>query len=114
VERFYKEFGRLLRAARERTESKLTQHELAQIVGLSRTSITNIENGKQHISLQMLFVFANAVGLAPQQLLPDPSFAAEDGGSLLNKIDQLQFSKTTKALLQKSVSSDKSTIKTET
>ena len=111
VDRFYKEFGRLLRAARERAESKLTQQTLASMVGLSRTSITNIESGKQHISLDMLFVLARAVGKSPHELLPDVSFALEDAGSIKTKIDQLGFSKTTKALLQKSVSPHTSTIK---
>jgi transcriptional regulator with XRE-family HTH domain len=114
VERFYKEFGRLLREARERPNTKLTQQQLATKVGLSRTSITNIESGKQHISLQMLFILANAVGAKPGQLLPDQSFASSDAGSLLSKIDQMQFSKATKELLQKSVSADKPTIKSET
>jgi len=104
VDRFYKEFGRLVREARERAEPKITQEHLADIVGLSRTSITNIESGRQHIPLHTLFALADAVGVKVGELLPDPAFAAADGRPLLAKINQLQLSKTTTALLKKSVS----------
>ena len=45
VERLYKEFGQRLRKARE--DAQLTQKEVADRVGLKRTSITNIERGRQ-------------------------------------------------------------------
>lgn len=64
----YKEFGRLLKA--RRTGARLTQDALATKVGLVRTSITNIEQGRQQISLQTLYQLADAVGATPQDLLP--------------------------------------------
>src|SRR4051812_27594425 len=82
VERFYQEFGRLLREARERPESKITQKQLADRVGLSRTSITNIELGKQHIPLHTLFALATAVGIKPSDLLPDIAFASANSTGL--------------------------------
>lgn len=71
----YAQFGRQLRAAR--SEARLTQQEVAERVGLTRTSVTNIERGMQHISLRQLYLLAAAVGLHPAQLLPDPEEAAE-------------------------------------
>ena len=68
VQQLYLEFGRLLREAR--TAADLTQQEVAGRVGLTRTSITNIERGSQHISLHQLFLLANAVGRNPTDLLP--------------------------------------------
>ena len=65
----YKEFGRRLRGAR--TVAGLTQGTLAGQVGLNRTSITNIEKGRQHIPLHLLFSLASAVGVAPAALLPE-------------------------------------------
>ena len=65
----YKEFGRRLRQARKAAE--LTQEALAEWVGLSRTSITNIEQGRQHIPLHMLFRLASAVGTHAADLLPE-------------------------------------------
>ena len=64
----YEEFGRGLRSVRK--SANLTQEALAERVGLSRTSITNIERGRQHVSLHMLFSLAAAVGVEPAELLP--------------------------------------------
>ncbi len=65
----YKAFGLKLRDARKR--AGLTQVDLADRVGLSRTSITNIEKGRQGISLHMLLQLASAVGVQPVGLLPE-------------------------------------------
>ena len=76
VDGLYREFGRKLRKAR--LEADLTQRDVARRVGLQRTSITNIERGTQHISLHQLFLLASAVGVAPQELLPDEEVALEE------------------------------------
>lgn len=52
--------------------------ELAERVGLTRTSVTNIESGVQHINLRQLYLLAAAVGLPPARLLPDHAEAIED------------------------------------
>lgn len=65
----YKGLGRLLRDARKAAE--LTQETLAEQVGLNRTSITNIENGRQRIPFHLLFSLASAVGVHPAALLPE-------------------------------------------
>lgn len=54
----------------------MTQEKLGSLVGLSRTSIVNIEKGRQHISLHQLFVFADALKVRPEALLPSPSDGA--------------------------------------
>lgn len=64
----YKEFGRRLREVRE--AAHLSQDAVAKRVGLSRTSVTNIEIGRQHVALHMLYRFASAVGAQPSDLLP--------------------------------------------
>ncbi len=69
MERLYKKFGMKLRTARIR--SRLTQEDVAKKVGLSRTSITNIESGRQHIPLHVVYTLASAVGMTPASLLPD-------------------------------------------
>jgi transcriptional regulator with XRE-family HTH domain len=92
----YKEFGRRLSDARKTAE--LTQQALAEQVGLKRTSITNIEKGRQHIPLHMLFSLAAAVGVSPSTLLPEPKRIHEGGAidiKLLSKQplrqDQLDY-----------------------
>lgn len=48
----------------------MKQEELAQRVGLSRTSITNIESGRQRLLLDHLYALAGAFGVEPGQLIP--------------------------------------------
>ena len=76
LERLYQEFGRRLRSARE--GAGLSQQILAERVGLSRTSITNIERGRQHVALHMLFRLASALGKEPSDLLPVEAVPAEE------------------------------------
>lgn len=54
--------------AREKTE--LTQERLAARVGLSRTSIVNVEAGRQRVPLHQLYRIAGALGMEPADLLP--------------------------------------------
>ena len=68
MENAYREFGRLLRQARE--AAGLTQAATAAASGLSRTSVTNIECGRQHVALHHLLSLSRAVGVPPEQLLP--------------------------------------------
>jgi transcriptional regulator with XRE-family HTH domain len=67
-QRFYQEFGRALRQARE--DARLTQEALGQTVGLSRTSITNIERGIQPVAIHTLLRLSRAVHKEPAELLP--------------------------------------------
>ena len=69
MEPVYLDFGRRLRVARRKAQ--LTQEALGKRVGLSRTSIINIEQGNQHVGLHLLYDLAKAVGVRPVELLPD-------------------------------------------
>jgi DNA-binding XRE family transcriptional regulator len=64
----YREVGKLIRA--HRRKKKRSQATLAQLVGHTRTSITNIEAGRQRISLDLLFKFANVLQVEIRELLP--------------------------------------------
>jgi transcriptional regulator with XRE-family HTH domain len=65
---FYRAFGNLVRIGRE--EQNLSQEKLGRRVGLSRTSITNIEKGRHHIALHQLWALATALNVPPEALLP--------------------------------------------
>jgi transcriptional regulator with XRE-family HTH domain len=67
-ERVYEGLGRLIRARRE--VLKLTQDALASRVGLTRTSITNLERGRQKIQIHTLYSIAAALEVEPALLLP--------------------------------------------
>src|ERR687885_334635 len=53
-----------------RQEKKMSQLDLAAIVGMSRASIVNIEKGRQHVSLHLLWQLADALGTDIIDFLP--------------------------------------------
>lgn len=65
---FYSEVGHRIRAAR--TQRKLSQAGLASVVGLARTSISNIEKGRQKLLLHTLQDIADTLGVEAALLLP--------------------------------------------
>jgi DNA-binding XRE family transcriptional regulator len=77
VEKVYQAFGKLVRLHRERLDG-MTQEKLGKIVGLSRTSITNIEKGRQHVSLHHIIAIAEALKVRPHVLLPSEGEAVPD------------------------------------
>lgn len=66
----YVEVGKLVRQARKR--KGLTQLGLAQVLDVSRTSVTNVELGRQHVQLHTLYLIADTLGVDPRDLLPAP------------------------------------------
>ena len=64
----YESLGKLIRLARER--AGLSQQELAREIGLTRTSVTNIEQGRQHLQLDALYLIADCLRVTPSALLP--------------------------------------------
>lgn len=71
VDAFYEEVGRRIREARKRRKPALTQEELAERVGLTRTSITNLEKGRQKFLLHTLADIAGALQVQAVTLLPE-------------------------------------------
>jgi transcriptional regulator with XRE-family HTH domain len=74
VEPVYARFGHDLR--RLRRQRKLSQADLARLVNptadrLSRSSIANIETGKQRVALHLFLELARALKVDPQDLLPN-------------------------------------------
>lgn len=64
----YIALGGLVRS--RRTRARMTQDELARRVGMTRTSITNIESGRQKVQLDTLYDIADALDVSPESLLP--------------------------------------------
>ena len=69
VRSFYGLLGRNIALAR--TKNRITQDALASEVGLSRTSIVNIENGNQQVLLHTFLRLAKAVREDPARLIPE-------------------------------------------
>ncbi len=61
------------RIAHYRQEIGLTQAQLAQIVGFSTSWIQQIEYGNTQPSIAKIIIFANALGVTPQQLINEHS-----------------------------------------
>jgi DNA-binding XRE family transcriptional regulator len=57
------------RVRSSRIDKRMTQTALAAAIGLNRTSIVNIEHGKQRMLLHTLYEIAAALGLQPADLL---------------------------------------------
>ena len=70
----YRHIGSQLRRAR--TRRRLTQSALAARANLTRTSLANIEAGRQRVTLHALLEMAAALDLDAAALLPDMRSAA--------------------------------------
>jgi transcriptional regulator with XRE-family HTH domain len=74
---FYKQVGEKIRAQRGKD---LSQEALASAIGLTRTSISNIEKGRQRLLLHTLADIAAALKVDAVSLLPDKRVPAEGAG----------------------------------
>jgi transcriptional regulator with XRE-family HTH domain len=95
---FYRQLGESLRKCRQKR--KLSQEALAKLVGLTRTSLTNIESGRQHpplhtfcdIGEQLKAEFAE---LVPRNLPPAATIDIEAlAGSQVRGESELAFIET--------------------
>jgi len=72
-EYLYKLIGQRLKETRRqysRLSSKLTQGDLAKIINFERTSITNIELGKQKTPIHVIYQLCSILGVEIADLLP--------------------------------------------
>jgi len=68
-DRLYQLVGRRVRTRREAL--KITQEELAERIHLTRTSITNVEGGRQKVPLHQLLRIATALDTDLRDLIPE-------------------------------------------
>jgi DNA-binding XRE family transcriptional regulator len=64
---FYREFGSKL--AEVRNSAHITQQALGDAIGLSRTSITNIEKGRQPVQFHLAVKIAKVLGVQLDSLV---------------------------------------------
>jgi transcriptional regulator with XRE-family HTH domain len=70
LSKLYSAIGANIRTARERR--RWSQTALATEVGLTRSSIANIEAGRQRMPVHTLVLIGNALGVSVGSLLPTP------------------------------------------
>ncbi|WP_051257176.1 helix-turn-helix domain-containing protein [Brevundimonas aveniformis] len=92
VDPIYIALGERIRRRREKLE--LTQQQLADQVNLSRTSVTNIERGRQAVLLHQLVLFAHALDLKVTALIP----SAKETPSLMRAAPEDEIAKMMKRL----------------
>lgn len=63
---FYKLLGNKIRKCREKVG--LTQAELAEAIGISRTAVTNIECGHQRVFVDQFELICQVIGAVPSDL----------------------------------------------
>ena len=76
-EHLYRLVGGALR--RRRTEMGLTQSRLAAEIGVTRTSVTNIETGHQKPPLHLLFKICVVLGVEGKDIVPENSEVVRSG-----------------------------------
>lgn len=86
----YRTVGRQLRERREKL--KLSQHTIADDVGVQRTSITNIESGRQKPPLHLLYSICLALKIELADVLP------KTGDVELHKVVNVEVNKVTKQM----------------
>lgn len=93
-DQIYETFGANLRAQRD--HAGYTQQSFADRSGFSRTSISNIETGRQRILLHHIYDFASILDVPVQSLLP---LASKRGVDTVN-VKQENLSPDERAFLQ--------------
>ena len=85
VNDFYRQFGQLLRRARK--DAGLSQEDLATAIDLTRTSVSNIEKGRQKVLLHTFGRLLGVLNLEAAELLPA---ADQDSSSRPMGLDRLR------------------------
>ena len=85
---FYREVGMRIRVAREHIGE--SQEKIASSVGLSRTSLTNIEKGNQKFLLHTFIGIAAALGVPITDLLPPTGSSLLDSSLLPKNMEQVE------------------------
>lgn len=80
VEHIYVEIGK--RISRARIALGLSQETLAVKVGLQRSSVTNIERGRQRLMVHTLFDVARALHVSLLDLLPADATSIDDHATI--------------------------------
>jgi transcriptional regulator with XRE-family HTH domain len=69
-QKLYAFIGERIRQIRETHSPRMSQQDLAEILKLKRTSVTNIERGNQKPTLDALYLLCEHFGLKLDSILP--------------------------------------------
>jgi transcriptional regulator with XRE-family HTH domain len=110
----YREIGSRIRVTREKLD--LTQAQLVDGLDLSRTSLVNIESGRQQPPLHTLWDIAKALNLEVHDLIPKAAEIASEtiGQDLNDKVKHLIQSSTEGDEAQARITEFVASVKSET
>ena len=83
VDAFYVALGR--RVQTERAGRSMTQEALARRIGLTRSSVANLEAGRQKIQVHILVSIASALRVDLDRLIPESERGSEELITEVNK-----------------------------
>ncbi len=92
IDRLYEEIGMRVKDARLKADIK--QETLADYAGLTRSSIANIESGKQKPSIHILMLIAKCLDIDYTILIPTSDVIKHN--HIANKINKKEIVSTTK------------------
>lgn len=72
-DKLYTSIGARIRRLREAQDPRMSQADLARLLDLKRTSVTNIERGNQKLTLETIYRICERFGLQVQEILPPVS-----------------------------------------
>lgn len=84
VRRLCADFGARIRAARKK--AGLNPQSLGHLVGLSRSSIVNLELGRQRAPVHVIWNLAHALGVSVSDLVPDPQVPKAPVKPVVNRV----------------------------
>jgi transcriptional regulator with XRE-family HTH domain len=100
--------GSRVREGRDRCSQKYSQAKLAKVLGVSRASIVNIEAGRQHAPVDLLWRIAIALEIELVQLIPRRAELVSFGATAEldeGMLKQIRLEAKGNAQLQKSLTS---------
>lgn len=96
INSLYQKIGGRIRLLRKK--QGFNQEQLGTLVGLSRTSIVNIESGKQHPTVHFLFDIARKFGVGVEELFPNTLNELDRKARSLEEHDRKAFQELLTAL----------------
>lgn len=88
--KIYEDFGNMIRSLREK--NNMTQEELANKIGISRTNITQYESGVRKVPLNIVKSFADFFNVSVDYLIGNKVNDTNiKNNSLLDKLSNIDF-----------------------
>lgn len=86
VDRFYTVVGSRVRRAR--AGRGMSQAALAQQIGFTRSSVANLEAGRQRVALHLFVQIARALECSPSVLIPEIATASSVDDAVLQELTE--------------------------